>query len=83
VIITNDSDREIRFDVFERLNTNIVPLNAQEIRNCIYRGPLMDLISHLAEYGPWLTILNRKEADNRMRGEELILRFFCVSHQRD
>ena len=76
VIITNDSHPEIRFDVFERLNTNTMPLNGQEIRNCIYRGPLIDLLVRLAEYEPWLTILNRRTVDKRMRGEELILRFF-------
>jgi len=77
VIITNDSHPEIRFDVFERLNTNTMPLNAQEIRNCIYRGPLIDLLVRLAEYEPWLAIINRKTPDKRMRGEELILRFFA------
>lgn len=77
VIITNDSHPEIRFDVFQRLNTNTVPLNAQELRNCIYRGSLIDLLEKLASHGPWLRILNRKEPDRRMRGEELILRFFA------
>ena len=77
VIITNDSHPEIRFDVFERLNTNTMPLNAQEIRNCIYRGPLIDLLVQLAIYEPWLRILNRSSPDKRMRGEELVLRFFA------
>ena len=52
VVITNASDSEIKFDVFERLNTNTVPLNAQELRNCIYRGPLNDLLGELAEHPP-------------------------------
>lgn len=77
VIITNDSHPEIRFDVFERLNTNTVPLNAQELRNSIYRGPLNDLLTELAENRDWLQILNRKSPDKRMKGEELILRFFA------
>ena len=77
IIITNDSHPEIRFDVFERLNTNTIPLNAQELRNCILRGPLVDLINKLAGYRLWLDILNRQEPDRRMRGEELILRFFA------
>ena len=77
VVITNDSNPEIKFDVFERLNTNTVPLNAQELRNCIYRGSLNDLLAELAEYEPWLQILGRKHSDRRMRGEELILRFFA------
>ena len=77
VIITNDSHPEIQFDVFERLNTNTMPLNAQELRNCIYRGKLNDLLSRLAEHKPWLDILGRKQPDKRLRDEELILRFFA------
>ena len=77
VIITNDSDPEIQFDVFERLNTYTMPLNAQELRNCIYRGNLNDLLSKLAVYRPWLNILGREHPDKRLRDEELILRFFA------
>ena len=77
VIVTNDSDPDIRFEVFERLNTNTMPLNAQELRNSISRGPLIDLLGDLAEYSPWLKILNRKAPDSRMRDEEMILRFFA------
>ncbi len=81
VIITNDSHPEIRFDVFERLNTNTTPLNAQELRNSVYRGSLIDLLVNLAEYEPWLEILKRKQPDKRMRDEELILRFFAFEVQ--
>ena len=76
VVITNDSDPEIRFEVFERLNSNTMPLNAQELRNCISRGSLVSLLGKLAYHPAWLSILNRKTPDRRMRDEELILRFF-------
>jgi len=77
VVITNDSNPKIKFDVFERLNTNTVPLNAQELRNCIYRGSLIDLLGKLSEYEPWHNILRTKKPDKRMRDEELILRFYA------
>ena len=77
VIVTNDSDPEIRFEVFERLNTSTVPLNSQELRNSVSRGPLIDLLGVLAQDKSWLSILRRKRPDSRMRGEELILRFFA------
>lgn len=77
VIITNDSHPKIQFDVFERLNSHTVPLNAQEIRNCMYRGNLNDLLGELAEYKPWLDILGKRTPDKRLRDEELILRFFA------
>jgi hypothetical protein len=77
VIITNESHPEIQFDVFERLNTNTMPLNAQELRNCMFRGSLNDLLGELTEDRHWLSILGRKEPDKRLRDEELILRFFA------
>lgn len=77
VLITNESHPEIKFDVFERLNTNTAPLNAQELRNCIYRGTLNSLIKDLVEDKAWLDVLGKKQPDRRMRDEELILRFFA------
>lgn len=77
ILITNESHPEIKFDVFQRLNTNTAPLNSQELRNCVNRGKLIDLLQEAASYSPWLTILGRKEPDNRMRDEELILRFYA------
>ena len=75
ILITNESHPEIKFDVFERLNTNTVPLNSQEIRNCIFRGVLNDFLKEAVVYEPWLQVLGRKTPDKRMRDEELVLRF--------
>lgn len=77
VAVTNESHPEIKFDVFQRLNTNTVPLNAQELRNCVYRGSLNELLKDAVAYQPWLEILNKKAPDKRMRDEELVLRFFA------
>lgn len=77
VAVTNESHPEIKFDVFQRLNTNTVPLNAQELRNCVFRGALNDLIKDVVSYEPWLAILNKRKPDKRMRDEELVLRFFA------
>jgi hypothetical protein len=77
VAVTNESHPEIKFDVFERLNTNTVPLNPQELRNCMHRGALNDLLKDAVCYAPWLTIIRKSAPDKRMRDEELILRFFA------
>jgi hypothetical protein len=78
ILITNESHPEIKFDVFERLNTNTVPLNAQELRNCVYRGSLNSLLKDVVCYEPWLGILGKRQPDKRMRDEELALRFFAL-----
>lgn len=77
VLITNESHPEIKFDVFQRLNTNTVPLNAQELRNCVYRGALNGLLQLASATPDWLKILRRSAPDKRLRDEELILRFFA------
>lgn len=77
VLVTNESHPDVKFNVFERLNTNTVPLNQQELRNCIYRGPLNELLIDCSGLAGWLQILGKKVPDRRMREEELILRFFA------
>ncbi len=77
VAITNESHPEIKFEVFERLNTNTMPLNAQELRNCIFRGRLNEYLKDASELTDWLEILGRKSPDKRLRDEEMILRFFA------
>ncbi|WP_157447680.1 DUF262 domain-containing protein [Chthoniobacter flavus] len=67
VLISNESHPEIKFDVFERLNTNTVPLNAQELRNCIYRGALNEFLKDAVANASWLSILGKKAPDKRMR----------------
>jgi len=77
VLITNESHPEIKFDVFQRLNTNTVPLNSQELRNCTYRGSLNSYLKDAVAYEPWLSILGKRQPDKRMRDEELVLRFIA------
>jgi uncharacterized protein with ParB-like and HNH nuclease domain len=44
------TSKNLLFIIFERLNTGGIALNEMEIRNCIYRGPLNDLIKELARF---------------------------------
>ena len=46
--ISKESHPDVKFEIFERLNTGSVALADQEIRNCIYRGPYNDLINDLS-----------------------------------
>ena len=79
-IITTVLDRscspDLKFDMFERLNSGSVRLNKQELRNCIYRGDFNRLLLELAKSSEFVSAVGWKEPDKRMRGQELILRFF-------
>lgn len=66
------------FTIFHRLNTGGMKLNNQEIRNCIYAGPLNDLLKELNKNPSWMK-LNKMKADvgYRFTKQELILRLFA------
>jgi len=82
VAIHEDSHPDIKFDVFMRINQGAVQLNAQELRNCLYRGSLNDLLHSLAENREMLTILKLREPHRRFNDVEIILRYFSVSESK-
>lgn len=78
VVISAASPATLRFEMFERLNTGGIPLNDQELRNCVYRGTFNDLINQLVNSKPWLLTIGRSEPDVRLRHHELAVRFFAL-----
>lgn len=72
-----DSDVNVRFDIFERLNRGSVRLNEQELRNCMYRGTFNEFIKTVAKSKDFQILLGSKE-HNRMQDVELVLRFFTL-----
>jgi len=78
IVITEDSDPDIKFDVFERLNTGSARLGSQELRNCIYRGDLNEFLKRTAAV-PYFDGILSGVRNRRMDYEELILRFFALN----
>jgi len=81
VIVKKESDSDVKFDIFKRLNTGAVQLNDQELRNCIYRGLYNGFISKMAQSEKFLSLLGLKEPDPRMKDVEFVLRFFAFFNQ--
>ncbi len=89
IVLLKESHPDIRYDVFERINTGSTKLNTQELRNSIYRGYLNDLILDLSENVEFKRMrlglamdqqpsaTRPLEVDKRMQDCELILRFFA------
>ncbi|OYD43613.1 DUF262 domain-containing protein [Sphingobacterium cellulitidis] len=77
IAILKETHPQIKFDVFERLNTGSVRLNPQELRHGIYNGTLMTKIEELAKL-PLFKKLTSTTNDNRMKGDELVLRYFTL-----
>lgn len=69
-----------KYDLFARLNTGSKPLNAQEIRNVVYYGPMIRLAKQLAEH-PAVVRLLMGLTNERQARVELVLRLLALFYQ--
>lgn len=75
--LSAETSKDLLFTIFERLNTGGVALNRMEIRNCIYRGHLNNLIKKLAGNTDFLKCINQQGLSSRMKDRDLVLRFLA------
>lgn len=72
------ADSSSVYYIFERLNTGGTPLKPQEIRNCVFRGDVVDGLRRLNENPDWRQILGTTSFDRHQRDVELILRLLAL-----
>lgn len=82
IIILRQSDKDIKYVVFQRLNTGGVQLNPQEIRNSTFPGSLNNMILDLSIYKKFHALLGIKNKEKsaiykEMRDAELVLRYLA------
>ncbi len=78
VVISADSAPAMKFEVFERLNTGGLALNAQEVRNALYQGALNDFLKDLEKSKDFRFCLSTARPRPRMVDRELVLRFLAL-----
>jgi hypothetical protein len=81
IIIKNDSDEDVKFEIFERLNTGSMKLNEDEIRNSVYRGPYIDLLQKLSKNKRFDDMIRKPNFKNRMIYRGMVLRFLALSEK--
>jgi hypothetical protein len=81
VTLSDKSNKVVRFDLFERLNTGGVALSDQEIRDCVYRGTFTRTLETLSKNKHFrqVVLLTHKQNRDGTR-EECVLRFFAFLH---
>jgi len=86
-IIKWNSDYDMRFELFSRLNTGGSLLTDQEIRNCIFRGISVKFTNDIKEFAASEQFVNLIRPTEKQKLElyldELVLRFFSLfnNHQ--
>jgi hypothetical protein len=78
ILIQREADPNLKYEIFERLNSGSQVLSDMELRNCLFRGPYNDLLRELAKNKHLLLIRGAKVPDEKMRDRQLILRFFAM-----
>ncbi len=81
IIIKKESNEDIKFEIFERLNTGATKLNEDEIRNTVYRGEYIKLLAELAAEPVFHQLVQRENLRNRMGYRGMILRFLALSER--
>ncbi len=81
IIIKKESNSDIKFEIFERLNTGSTKLNEDEIRNTVYRGKYIDLLAELSENQGFHVLVRKDNFKKRMIYRGMILRFFALSEK--
>jgi hypothetical protein len=79
IVIDAAGNKDLRYEVFERLNRGSMILNEQEVRNCVYRGPFNDLLAQLEKETQWRKAKGGDAPEGRFREREMILRFFAFA----
>jgi len=81
IVIKKESNEDVKFEIFERLNTGSIKLNEDEIRNTVYRGEYIKLLAELEENDTFHKIVQKDNYKNRMIYRGMILRFFAISEK--
>lgn len=81
IIIKKESNPDIKFEIFERLNTGSTKLNEDEIRNTVYRGNYIELLAELSENSVFHNLVKKDNFKKRMIYRGMILRFFALSEK--
>jgi len=76
--ILAESQKDIKFEIFQRLNRGSISLSEQELRNCIYRGNFNNLIKKLTKNKDFQRLQDLNKTHKRMKDAERILRFFAL-----
>ena len=82
ISLTDKSDRSVRFDLFERLNTGAISLTPQEVRSAVYRGAFLEFIEVLANDVSLKKLLKLQESNqNDGTAAEQVLKFFAYKNR--
>lgn len=88
-VIRRESDPDLKFHMFKRLNDGGTPLSRHQVRNCVVRmlrngTATMDFVDRLSKIPNYVSCCSdalSEEQKNEQFDQELILRFFAMKNR--
>lgn len=81
IALTDKSDKSVRFDLFERLNTGSISLSPQEVRTAVYGGRFLSFIEDLSKDHNFDSLLKLQQKNkNDGTKTEQVLKFFAYKN---
>lgn len=77
-VLLEGTPDEVKFEIFERTNTGGLKLSEQEIRNALFRGPMLSMIQDVIDDGMFNLSTHELIPTKRSTDQELILRHFAI-----
>lgn len=81
-VVKWDSQYDMRYELFNRLNTGGSPLTDQEVRNCIFRGAGSELSNEIHDLASEQALASLITPTDRQKAglylDELVLRFYAL-----
>lgn len=78
-VLDSKCNELVKFDVFRRVNTGGIPLNAQEIRNIMATSEVRSLLQNMSNSEEFVKATRGRIKDIRMDAQELCLRYILFS----
>lgn len=82
-IINPGTSPEVKYSIFQRINTQGLKLTGQEVRNAVYRGIPSDFTKKLAAKPAFLKATNHKVPVKRMADREYAARYVAFQKFKD
>jgi len=76
-VIAPGTPKQLKFNVFKRINTGGLTLTSQEIRNALNQGIASDFVKNLAELRSFKIATDFSIAEDRMLDREFVTRFLA------
>lgn len=74
-LVNPSTPKNVKFNIFKRINTGGLVLEAQEIRNALYQGQAADFLLRISKCEAFI-----KATDNSVKSDRMLDREFCLRY---